>query len=489
MERLPFQIPEFVRTAWVSEVARAYWEPKIQAINQVWPIVERASVYERLRKGALQSVDPAQLPALQVECFEHNMPMTVVGIEGAHESYGNAVVPYQPGKSFLFRVYIGSWPKTFLAAWQTDDQRTIGQALGFPECCVQFFERYWQRDGWRDLTYPMLESQHENRITNNVLLKALGVRPVFHLPCSFTCQESCAIGEQVLALMILLGHSQEEAWVRELLSMPMEWTSLHGVAIVVTPLFKLVYASDPLPTKATLRLPSAAYPVHGGRGNTFPFETVTPVPVPLFVKQHLNGFMTREGMQQGHRFVLDMLPPDLHGSVLDLGCGDGALLRAIRERHPYTELHGVEQRADLLHGYDTGDLFTWEWRREYRLVLLAVQRLSEAEPATVLRLLGLIADHTETLLLYSYDGWTDVSDLIRQRFWVRKHTHDREANFAASVCQPIGGLYDARDSSAATDTDATDGDLRDTRGAGPGRRGAATTERSQAAGQAGVPRR
>jgi hypothetical protein len=477
MERLPFQIPEFVRTAWVSEQARTYWEPKIQAINQVWPLVERASVFEGLRPGALQSVQPPQLPVLQAECFAHNTLMTIVGIEGAHEAYGNAAVPYTPGQPCVLRVFIGPKPKTFLAAWQAGNQRVIGQALGFPECCVQFFERYWQHDGWRDLTYPMLESQHEHRITNNVLLKALGVRPVFHLPCSFTCQESRDIGEQILALMILLGHAQEEAWLRELLSMPMEWTSLHGVAIVVTPLFKIVYASDPLPTKATLRLQSDAYPVYGARGNTFPFETVTPVPVPL-VKRFQNGFTTREAMQRAHQFVIDALPPELYGSVLDLGCGDGTLLRAIQARHPYTELHGVEQRTDLLHGYDVGNLFAWEWHRDYRLVLLAAQRLIEVDRATAFGLLDHIARHAETLVLYSYAAWPhEVGDLVDVCFSVSTGRRDAVLNCEVRLCE--SRTHASRCTSSpcpAPDDDApADGHLRDARGTGAGRRGAPTT--------------
>jgi hypothetical protein len=481
MERLAFHLPEFVRTSWVSEAAREYWEPKIRAINQAWPLVERASVFERLRPGALQSIEPTQLPELQVECFAHNMPMTVVGIEGAHESYGNATTPYQPGRPFLFRVFIGPKPKTFLTAWQAGDQRAIGKTLGFPECCVQFFERYWQQDGWRDLTYPMLESKHENQVTNNVLLRMLGVRAVFHLPCSFTCEESRLMGEEMLALMAT-GYRSEAGWVRELLSMPMEWTSLHGVAIVVTPLFKLVYASDPLPTKATLRLPSDVYPMCGARGNTFPFETVTPMPL-VMKKQYFNGFTSREAMQRAHQFVLDALPPELHGNVLDLGCGDGALLRAVRERHPYTELHGVEQRVDLLHGYDTGDLFTWDWHRDYRLVLLAAQRLVEVDRATAFGLLDRIAAHAETLVLYSYATWPhEVGDLVDTCFSVATGRRDAVLNCEVRLCESrthasrrTASTRSRLEADAGADPPA-DGNLRDARRVGAGRRGAPATE-------------
>lgn len=405
LERLPFQIPEFLRVAWVSETARAHWEPKIQAVSQAWPLVERATVERTLRPGALQSVAPEQLPELQQWSLRTGVPIAIVAMEGAPGSYGNATRPYQPGAPFTYRVYVGANPAEFLEAWQDQDNDAIGEALGFPRCCTAFFDRYWRREGWRDLTYPATQdSDAANLIRHtNVLLKPLGVRPVFHLPCSFVCQPTCELGEDILALMETL-YPQEAAWLQALVSMPMEWSSLHGVAMVVTPILKLVYASDPLPTKVTFHLVSSAYPEHGARGTQFPFSTVTPMR--LIRPRHLNGFSSLDAMARGHRFVLDALP-ELTGAVVDLGCGDGTLMRAIQHKCPEATVHGVEVQADF--GTDdprivVADLFAWPWGGHYQCVLLAMQRVLEVPRVAAVELLATIRQHATMLLLYSYDG-------------------------------------------------------------------------------------
>jgi len=422
-ERLPFQIPEFLRTIWASDDARAYWEPKIQAVSRAWPLVERATVERTLRPGALQSVAPEQMPELQQWSLRTGIPMVMVGMEGATGSYGNASIPYQAGAPFTYRVYFGRDPATFLEAWQDSDNIAIGAMLGFPSCCVAFFEKYWRKQGWRDLTVPAIgDSDAANLIRHtNVLLKPLGVRPVFHLPCSFLCQPTCELGEDILGLMPDLGYAQEAAWLEALLSMPMEWSSLHGVAMVVTPILKLVYASDPLPKKATFRLQSHAFPEHSARGKAFPF--LTGQTVRLMRTTDLNGFTSLEAMRRAHQCVVDVLPGDLAGAVLDLGCGDGALLRTIQRRCSETTLYGVEQRADLIQkGLDetwVSDLFTWRWRGDYRLVLLALQRLVEVDRAAAARLLTAIADHAQQMLVYSYAGHVAyVDDLVLPRFTV-----------------------------------------------------------------------
>lgn len=405
LERLPFQLPEFLRVAWASAAARDYWEPKIQAVSQVWPLVERATVERTLRPGALQTVSPEQLLDLQQWSLRSGIPMAIVGMEGAHGSYGNASIPYRPGAPFAYRVYFGRGPTAFLEAWQDGDNAAIGVALGFPDCCVRFFDQYWRQEGWRDLTYPAIgDSEAANLVRHtNVLLKPLGVRPVFHLPCSFVCQSTYELGEDILALMEQV-FPRESAWLQALVSMPMEWSSLHGVAMVVTPILKLVYASDPLPSKVTFHLVSNTYPEHGARGTQFPFSTVSPMR--LIRPRSLNGFSSLDAMERGHRFVLGALP-ELTGAVVDLGCGDGTLMRAIQHKCPEATVHGVEVQADF--GTDdprivVADLFAWPWGGHYQCVLLAMQRVLEVPRVAAVELLATIRQHAAMVLLYSYDG-------------------------------------------------------------------------------------
>lgn len=434
-ERLPFHVPEFLRTVWVSEAARAYWEPKIQAVSLAWGQVERATVLHGLRPGTLQSIAPENLPEMQRWCAAKSLPMLIVNMEGTHGAYGNAVVPYQPGQPFTYRVYMGADPDAFFTA--REDNFAVGKALGFPPCCTQFFDTWWRERGWRDLTYPAMQGEDiQIHPHSHALLRHLGVRPVFHLPCSFACEFTRRLGYEIAALMRTLGFEREEGWAHTLLSMPMEWSSLHGVAMVVTPIFKLVYDSDPLPSKVTLRLRSTMYPQHGATSSTFPFTMTKPLPV---VRRYLNGFTSVAAMQQAHQFLLTMLKPTLAGPVLDLGCGDGALLHAITQHCPEVTVCGVEQATvqavvkEIPIEYV--NLFDRSWdRQHYRLVLMAQQRLSEVESWQATELLQRIASHTEDFLLYSYAGWgLGIEDQLKSYFTVvRRHT---DHQFEALLCE------------------------------------------------------
>lgn len=372
--------------------------------------MERTTVLHGLRPGALLGVAPEQMLEVQHWSLLMQVPMVIVGLEGVSAA-GNASAPYRRDHPSQYRVYLGADPHVFFRAWQAGDNLMIGTMLGFPPCCISFFDQYWREQGWRDLTYPAMRyPEVSNRAYSNLLLRSLGVRPVFHLPCSQDCLATWELGDRIAELMTQ-SHPQEAAWARELLSMPMEWTSMHGVAIVVTPIFKIVYNSDPLPTKVTWRLLSDAYPQYGARGRVFPFSSVQLTreliaPLRLVRPEHRNGFASIAAMEHAHRFILEALP-SLTGGVLDLGCGNGRLLREIQRKYPETTVHGVEANPELAQADPcivAADLFGWQWGGDYQCVLLAMQRLLEVNRGAASALLARIRQHTSMLLLYSYDG-------------------------------------------------------------------------------------
>ena len=275
MDRLPFSLPEFTRIVWASERARETWEPKIQAIGTVWPIVERLTVTAGIRPGVLQSIAPDQLITFQQWCMENDKQYVILAQEGMAAVYGNATQAYNPERPWAYRVYAGYKPKDFIASWAHGNNREIGLSLGYPVCCTEFFEKHWRNDGWRDLTYPMtnfMSRQVSGPLVCNILLRHAGVRAVFHLPCAFNCDETARLGTQILEYMGQAGYEQEMAWLMEILDWPVRWSSLHGVAMITTPCFKVITSSDALPETVTIDRPSNAYPAEGSSGKYFPFK-------------------------------------------------------------------------------------------------------------------------------------------------------------------------------------------------------------------------
>ena len=112
-----------------------------------------------------------------------------------------------------------------------------------------------------------------------------------------------------------------------------------------------------------------------------------------------NGFPSRFRMDRRHALVVAAASTALAGrggNILDLGCGNGALIRKIHDANPGTVPFGidlagaaVEHARTLLPAYPdhfvAGDLFTasapWPDGRRYALVLLAPSRLLEVSAA------------------------------------------------------------------------------------------------------------
>jgi hypothetical protein len=142
-----------------------------------------------------------------------------------------------------------------------------------------------------------------------------------------------------------------------------------------------------------------------------------------------NGFSSLDAMTRLHRPVVAAAVTHLAGeggTIVDLGCGNGALLHSIvSQAAAPVDAFGVEKdrakvlrkRPDpvggtviLIHA-DLFDVDRWAEGREYHLALLAVSRLTEVSGGLASTFIGQLRLCTRDLLLYSYpDG---VGDQVR----------------------------------------------------------------------------
>ena len=61
-------------------------------------------------------------------------------------------------------------------------------------------------------------------------------------------------------------------WLLEILSWPIEWSALHGIAEIKTPVLKASTRTDAAPCKYTVRRQGDNYPLEGIRGLNFPYR-------------------------------------------------------------------------------------------------------------------------------------------------------------------------------------------------------------------------
>ena len=433
MTRLDFRLPEFTRYAWVSDAARQVWAPRIERIGAAWAEIEWRSVAAGVRPCAHRIVDPSALDALTVRVAELGLTVTRFGEVGVSAApYSSAAAPVLPGQPFAVRVAIGTPAATaaFCAAWEASDQAKIGQALGYPDCCQRFFQRVWVEEHCIDTTWAMVASasgerpQPELRSRRvdgppeaNILLRWLGIRAVPHLPCRFDCPGTVALGRKLLAVGRDAGFGIEMEWLLQLLSWPVEWSALHGIAEIRTPIVKISTTTDATAERYEVQRDGDGYPAEGARGLHFPYRPperlrvlsslgfrrglenpltevapvapVAPVAAPATPE---DWFTARAPLfsQNGYRalprsiYQAFLQVVDRPGSILELGCGNGLLLRFLHDHSPHAlDCCGIDINPEAIrtahtqvfpqrtHAFVVGDVRTCELPPGQHTLLLA----------------------------------------------------------------------------------------------------------------------
>ncbi|MHC4695696.1 MAG: class I SAM-dependent methyltransferase [Planctomycetota bacterium] len=457
MERLDFQLPDFVRLSWVSDAAREVWGPRLQATTDALNRMEWLSVVSGIRSCAILMASPEKFIARAREWVKHGLSALPLEIQGvSNYSYASSPVKTEPGKPFQFRIVLGTPQNvaTFHEVWEACDEREIGRLLGYPPCCQEFFIKVWVNEASVDTTWAMgvataapLNGDRVVEVSGppeaNGLWRWMNVRAAPHLPCRFDCQPTVEFAKQFIGLGRQSGYDREMDWMLEMLSWPAEWSALHGIAEIKTPILKVSTRTDATPCKYVVRRKGDDYPPEGAQGVLFPFRTSC-VPSasrsarfqrglenPISpLEQHPawyasdNGFRATFVMDRAHRPIVELAKAVLDGrggNVLDLGCGNGALLKKIHEADPDTVPFGIEAQSDryehirlllpqFAENFTLGNIFKsddiWPDGRRYALVLLFPGRLLEAEAEPAEQLRQRIRRHCDHLLVNVYeDDW------------------------------------------------------------------------------------
>lgn len=288
MERLNFRLPDFTRYIWVSENARTSWEPSISKAVKAQQDIEWLSVAYGVRPCALQIIAAEDLVSFASRITEFDLSIVPVQIIGRSKTYQSLPLKVQPGQPFSYRCVIGKIEniKAFKNAWDKRDDFLIGKLLGFPDCCANFFVDAWVKQELIDTTWNMaLNSTNqtspffcevEGPTELNILLRWLGVRVVPHLPCSFNCNPSLEFALKLLEVGNKEGYADSIKLTQEMLSWPVEWSALHGIAEIKTPLVKISTCTDATKIKYIVRRKGVNYPIEGISGINFPYKTNNP---------------------------------------------------------------------------------------------------------------------------------------------------------------------------------------------------------------------
>ena len=454
-DRLAHVLPDFTRVSWVSDAARATWQPRISRISAAWSDIEWRSVVSGIRRCALTSVPSDRLVQRTAEWAASGLSTMPVAMSGTSPGYASTSVAPRVGEPFEYRVAVGELADVaaLRAAIDTGDDATMGRLLGFPDCCIAFFRKTWVDDACVDTTWAMaansgradtsgraIEIDGSAPFQANILWRWIGPRAVPHLPCSFSCPATVAFADRLLELGVRIGYGAEMEWLEEILNWPASWSALHGIAEIKTPVLKASSRSDATAHEFTVRRPGRRRPAEGAAGLVFPFRAPegpgithslafrkgleTPIalhaPPPDWYASD-NGFGARAAMDESHRPIVELAVASIGeaGTVLDLGCGNGALLKKIVEARPGVIPFGVDtdvlklEHAALLQpafgaNFVEGSMFErvpLDDETVYSLIVLMPGRLLEVDEDAARRLREWLRGHFRALLVYAYGEW------------------------------------------------------------------------------------
>lgn len=268
------EITPFLNICWTSEKNKKAWKFAIESLHSQALDLEIKTLVTGQRRCAWRSVHENALPDLVGEMLKLGlivMPIRYTGIWSGFAHSSPALIPGQPKN-----VYCIITPKkedgfNFKKAFEKSDIPAQGYFLGYPKCCREAFAKNYQA-GIVDPIFQAAERTIKNNIgkqingdfatknkinleslghpLSNPMLRYIGLRVSFHIPCSFNCKDTIKNAEAATSLM----HPASAKLLKYLLSLPMEWSVNHGIGILKTQFFYVIFNSISTRRKWMVRL-------------------------------------------------------------------------------------------------------------------------------------------------------------------------------------------------------------------------------------------
>lgn len=413
METLDFTLPSETRTVWKNEAIREVWNYRIDKINGMIQDIQYLSVKEGKRKAGREMMRYKDFVKSAQKSFKDNVLFIPLRNVEVNHNYNLSISNKK--KTGVNCLYLNrkDLPENFNIESVANSNKKMGKLLGYPECCINFFSDEWENADNRDMIWQSAlntksATREGNKITIenspkvNTILKAMGIRAVLHMPHSFDCEESAEIHDYLMEVAIKYGYRKEVRWLKKLLSMEMKWSSLHGIAIITTPILKLRMTTDPVPEELIVE--------HEGHDNFMDIDK-------NFWRD--NGFTDYKSMEMLHE-PLEQLS-EKHGkfeSFVDMGCGNGYLLSKIDadKKIGYELFSRKVKNANKLFDLDIRrrNIFNLELEFNPEAIHISANRIKEAEEQGKLEHIKQQLSKADNLYITSYDdGLEDYNGVIK----------------------------------------------------------------------------
>lgn len=256
----------FTRIVWHSVEKQLEWGPVLQRAATVHDKAEYEMVKQGERACATVHITPKDYDQWMERIVTDRLVWLPITRTKSYQGFSHKHFPTHPGDphSSVYGVLARTKNEAeeFRAAStaRRTDHKAIGRLLGYPECCTSTFDDVWP--SFFDPIYQAAQSSHHEvvdlethkaikvtpHVATNQMVRYAGFRLTSHFPCRLDCEATIEGGKKWLKVSRSVDPQGTEFLMR-ILSLPGEWSVLHGVAQVVTPHFTLITNSMPTKTK------------------------------------------------------------------------------------------------------------------------------------------------------------------------------------------------------------------------------------------------
>lgn len=397
-------LPEWTRWAWASLVERDYWLPLFEKASAAREEIEWLTVIEGLRPAMYTFVAPDQLVNVNQRAAKHGLVVVPIAQQNRNPQHSytsgssGSLNLSQPWEYRVLITHPDMLPLISRTPNLAQNNEVLGEVLGYPTCCREFFHRTWGA-GQVDTTWDQYAStgNADGPLEANMLWRWWSIRWVSHLPCSFQCQATIDLGRKTREIAKKHGLVEEAKIIDTILSWPVKWSGVNGIAEIVGPAIKISTRTDWAPPTDNRQ-----------------FERRGRYAKPNEDLWKHNGFSSYRAMDESHKPLIDeivALVPE-RGTIVDLGCGNGRLLRTAKLHRPDIRVGGVDVNAEAIQsahasmvgGWSAAKIEDMTWKyliTDTAVLLYSPVRLTEMSESDRTRVREALSAHP-THLVYVY---------------------------------------------------------------------------------------
>lgn len=242
-----------------SDDLRSKWERRLNRISRVYSDTELETFMQDERDIYIYHVRSDDYEGSYKMLRDNDLLYYPNHKSALYDGFSHKHITPQPGDPYMLYGAVVKRSKKeigeqFLEAdtGTSCDHEQIGKFLGYPMCCVDFFNKTFG-----PVVDPIYEAAMNNNIKTvengkvtlschpycNQMLRYFGIRITPHLTHSMDCEKSIEMGKSWFSTMSSIDRTAAR-WALELLSMPMTWDCYKGIAIIDTPIFRGISNSD-----------------------------------------------------------------------------------------------------------------------------------------------------------------------------------------------------------------------------------------------------